>query len=77
MLKKITAEWEDGTVFGFPEEFDEDENVVNGEWTSPYPNTQEDSLVFGLMEVWAQGSGAMTDICWDHGEPIKVTIQDA
>ena len=65
----------DGSNYSFIEE--DYGTVIEGTWNAPYPNTQEDSQVFGMMETWAQGESAVTNVLWDKGEPIMVTITAA
>lgn len=74
LKKKITLIWEAQEDFKhvvpatltFETSFyvPEGETIPNGEWSYPYPNTEEDSFVFGMMESYAQGDS-----------PIAVFIQ--
>lgn len=53
-MATITVEFADGALYRFP--FEEEPHAIlkRGEWTPPYPNTVEDSVVFGLLEMWGQ-----------------------
>lgn len=87
LKKKITLIWEaqddlPNTVpatLTFEEKFyiTEGQTVPNGEWIYPYPNTEEDSWVFGLMEVYAQGSSPVAVFVQSQGLPDKTIISDA
>ncbi len=81
--KKITLIWDIEhphvvpATLSFEEDFYGQESIPNGTWLAPYPNTEEDSLVFGLMESYAQGSSPVAVFVQaQQWEPTKVIISD-
>lgn len=73
----ITLEFEDGALYRFHQDEDEYSRLTPGVWTPPYPNTREDSQVFGLLEAWRQyPEGPIFCLLEEHGEPVKVTIAE-
>lgn len=73
---RVTMNFEDGAVYSFVEKDFGEGYLYAGEWNAPFPNTAEDSLVFGLMEAYAQGEGPATSVLWAHGEPHRVVIEE-
>lgn len=73
---RITMEFPNGTLYAFnTDEPGNSEWLRAGEWTFPFPNTTEDSLVFGLIEMYSQSEGAAHSILWENGEPETVKIE--
>lgn len=52
---------------GFPEGY-----LTEGEWTAPFPNTQEESTAFGLVESLLQSDDCLSDFRDDPPNFIKV-----
>jgi hypothetical protein len=47
-----------------------------GEWDSPYPNTVEDSSVYGLIEAWGQSDDWLGVLLQEKGAPDRVKIEE-
>lgn len=76
MAKRITLKWEEyETTLSFIEPFYSEDEIIDGEWSAPYPNTVEDSQVFGLIEGWSQGERFITSMLYEMGEPNAVIIE--
>ena len=70
-------EFDTGTLYAFNiDDPDASEWLRPGDWTFPFPNTAEDSVVFGLIESYSQSEGAAFAVLWENGEPSRVTIQE-
>lgn len=57
------------------------EHDKEGIWSPPYPNTIEDSYVFGLLESWGQAdasispiAGAVQNLMFGYGDPTLVEV---
>ena len=53
MQFRITFYGNKGTIYSYLDERKEDRLTI-GEWTSPFPNTEEESTAFGLWESLGQ-----------------------
>jgi len=74
MYYRITMYFPDHSVLSFIEQ-DPGDYLKQGEWNQPYPNTDEDSVVFGLIEVYSQAENSSVFSClWEKGEPDRVEI---
>lgn len=73
MYYRITMHFADHSVLSFLEE-DPGDYLRPGVWNQPYPNTKEDSVVFGLIEVYSQSEGSVFATLWEKGEPDRVEI---
>lgn len=73
MYYRITMYFPDHSVLSFIEQ-DPGDYLRAGEWVQPYPNTDEDSVVFGLIEVYSQSEGSVFAALWEKGEPDRVEI---
>ena len=55
MIKfRITYTGENGTIYSVLEEFEEGYITKLGTWENPFPNTEEESTAFGLLESFGQ-----------------------
>lgn len=72
---RVNMEFENGTRYSFIEE-NGDEWLRVGKWSQPYPNTEEDSIVFGLLEAYGQSEGPLAILMWQVGEPLTVEIAE-
>lgn len=57
------------------------EHDKDGIWSAPFPNTAEDSYVFGLLESWSQAEaaysplgGAIQSLILGYGDPVLVEV---
>ena len=75
VTKTVTLFFNSDTKVYFKDSFD-GEDISNGEWYSPFPNTNEDSLVFGLIESYGQSDNWVGALLYEEGEPDKVIIFD-
>jgi hypothetical protein len=74
MFYRITMYFEDYSILSFLEE-DPGDYLRSGEWNQPYPNRDDDSIVFGLLEVYSQSEGSVFSALWEKGEPASVEIR--
>jgi hypothetical protein len=76
ITKTLTFLFNNDTKVSFKETF-YDYEIPNGEWNAPYPNTTEDSFIFGLLETYGQSDDSWLGLLmrWE-GEPNKVIVTD-
>lgn len=73
---RLTMGFPDGATYSFIEDNMDEDDIRPGVWEAPFPNTAEDSLVFGLIEMYGQSEGAKSAVLWEHGEPDRVVIEE-
>lgn len=73
MYYRITMHFPDHSILSFIEQ-DPGDYLRAGTWRQPYPNTDDDSVVFGLIEVYSQSDGSVFATLWEKGEPDMVEI---
>lgn len=73
---RISMEFLDGAKYSFVEDTLDESYLRPGVWEAPFPNTVEDSVVFGMIELYAQSDGAKASVLWEHGEPDQVVIEE-
>lgn len=73
---RITMGFLDRAEYSFVENTLDEDYLRPGVWEAPFPNTADDSLVFGLIEMYAQSEGAKASVIWEHGEPDRVVIEE-
>lgn len=52
-----------------------DETYRAGLYTAPFPNTVEDSYMYGMVEAWGQSDHPVAYLSYHHGDPILVDIK--
>lgn len=77
-MKLLKLHFDDKTIITIESEvWDEEyETLVYGDWSYPYPNTIEDSFVYGLIEGWSQGDSYLSHLIYEKGIPNRVTLND-
>lgn len=76
-MLQVTLDFEDGATYRYVEDVEQSQYLRVGTWNAPYPNHRYDSVVFGLIESWAQyPEGPIFGLLQAHGEPTKVVIRD-
>ena len=73
-MYRVTLWFEDGTFYSSLQGMEGYGDVPEGTWRAPFPNTREDSFVFGFLESEAQSESPIAAVMSCHGEPDMVTI---
>jgi hypothetical protein len=75
----FTVFFKDGARYSWNESSNDSEEWIDtGDWTSPFPNTAEDSFAFGMMESWSQDSeGPIYPLFLKHGDVTRLVVRSA
>lgn len=76
MYYRVTMHFADHSILSFLEH-DVEGHLRDGMWKQPYPNTESDSIVFGLIETYSQSEGSVFAALWEKDEPERVIISEA
>jgi hypothetical protein len=77
-MKLLALHFDDKTIVTIQSDsWDEDyETLVYGDWAYPYPNTIQDSFVYGLIEGWTQGDSYLSQLIYEKGIPNRVILTE-